>query len=161
MNGWPFGPRSDHEYDCDRTLKQCRCFVLQEPGVGAKLCPQIKNDVYQFDFSREVDFSGIPSGCLYKDDSVPGVSASLQPPATFCDRFAIKTIDPNHRISPTEVVTCVGRHRWEPVRIERRPTIRNRREMLVGSRRRTPLVSILLSTQFQKGIGPELTGPHP
>jgi len=90
VNGWPFGPRSDHEYDCDRTLKQCRCFVLQEPGVGAKLCPQIKNDVYQFDFSREVDFSGIPSGCLYKDDSVPGVSASLQPPATVCDRFVIK-----------------------------------------------------------------------
>ena len=35
-------------------------------------------------------FSGIPSGCFYQFDSVPGVSASLQPPATICDRFAIK-----------------------------------------------------------------------
>ena len=40
----------------------------------------------------EIMLSGIPSGCVLQGDSVPGVSASLQPPATFCDRFAIKII---------------------------------------------------------------------
>ena len=55
----------------------------------------------------EVEISGIPSGCVDYVDSVPGVSASLQPPATFCDRFAIKMIGPNHPISPTDIVTSV------------------------------------------------------
>ncbi len=60
--------------------------------------------------SREVEFSGIPSGCCYQGDSVPGVSASLQPPATICDRFAIKIIVPNLTISPTNIVAHVERH---------------------------------------------------
>ena len=69
-----------------------------------------KNDAYRFCFSREVEFSGILSGCCYHGDSVPGVSASLQPPATFCDRCAIKIIDPNVTISLTKIVTRVACH---------------------------------------------------
>jgi hypothetical protein len=49
-----------------------------------------KVDLYRFYLSREVIFSGIPSGCMMYGDCVPGVYASLQPPATVCDRFAIK-----------------------------------------------------------------------
>jgi hypothetical protein len=75
------------------------------------------NDVYRFYFSREVEFSGIPSGCFYQFDSVPGVSASLQPPATFCDRFAIKIIDPHVTISPTNIVTRVERRSANDARV--------------------------------------------
>ena len=40
---------------------------------------QSNNDVYRFYFSREVEFSGIPSGCFYQFDSVPGVSVRYNP----------------------------------------------------------------------------------
>ena len=62
-------------------------------------------------FSRAVEFTGIASGCFYQGDSVPGVTASLQPPATICDRFAIKNIVPNLTISPTDIVTSAP---WHP-----------------------------------------------
>ena len=79
-------------------------------------------DVYRSYNRSEVVFSGIPPGCVFQGDSVPGVSASLQPPATFWDRFAIKVIghleklvpaagdDLNLAISATNIVTSVEWH---------------------------------------------------
>ena len=71
----------------------------------------------------EIMLSGIPSGCVFQGDSVPGVSASLQPPATVWDRFAIKirsrlkqlvphqAATSNFIISPKYVIARVGWHR--------------------------------------------------
>ena len=50
-----------------------------------------KIDVYRFDFSREVEFSGIPSGCVYQGVSVPGVSASLQPCCLYITQSFLRT----------------------------------------------------------------------
>ena len=77
--------------------------VIQNGFATSRTCPRLH-------FSREVQFSGIPSGCCYQGDSVPGVSASLQPPATICDRFAIKIVVPNLTISSTGIVTRVACH---------------------------------------------------
>ncbi len=45
-------------------------------------------------------FSGIPAGCIICGDCVPGVSAALQPPATFWDRFAITMISRLKQLVP-------------------------------------------------------------
>ena len=105
MNGWPFGPRSDHEYDCDRTLKQCRCFVRQEPGSERSFAPRSKTTcTNSISAVKSIFLASLQDACT-KTIPFRGFPLRCNPRLRFA--IASRSRCPNHTISPTDIVTRV------------------------------------------------------
>jgi len=95
------------------------------------------------------DLNG-PMG-LPQSSERPAISADFGNRRAPLNSITASHLFPQSRNPGNRLFQC----RVGPVRFERRPTIKKRRELMAGLRGETPLVSTLHPAQLQKGIGPE------